>query len=520
MEAPVHSNPLGTASVIDIDSDSDYGSDFSLGEERLVEEILAGLEAGNTAIITTQPTSATTASPAQQAHNAGSRAPAQSADAHHLSHATDFIALELTQPLPANDEGTITPRAEQGVVSLDSVRYPDLSRALSGLESENKSAQPEPPAGEDESDTRTPLQRFRTFPKRPLTVSDFAAGAWCELQHWYTLTRLPGGKKTVTVAMKGGSRVHQTLEDEVHSIVQVSIATKEEAFALRLWNIIQGLRTLRDTGMTRELEVWGIVEGEVLNGVIDQVSYNSPNTGFEKELSEKEPSLHAQQSSITEYMGSSQKMVYLTDVKTRGSNRLPTGKAVRPARVQLLLYRQMLSDMAADKLDYSLVFNRYGLNGEARFSDGFMAQVGNLHDEVFYDAQSEVEGLPNEKTPPDLIAYRSISQIVPLLKAELKETFPLGPASISNLLSVEYRHRTDGRHLGNNAFPADQGAIDEYTKYSLEWWRGERKPEGVNIEETYKCGFCEFAESCQWRKDKELEYLKKKRKAKSIAKAV
>ena len=303
-------------------------------------------------------------------------------------------------------------------------------------------------------------------------------------------------------------------------MVQVSIATKEEAFALRLWNIVQGLRTLRDTGMTRELEVWGVIDGEVLNGVIDQVSHKSPNTSFERELNLPGSNQESQQASITDYVAPNQKTIYLTDVKTRGSDRLPTGKAVRPARVQLLLYRQMLSDMAADKLDYSIIFDRYGLNGEARFSDSFMAQVGSLHDEVFYDAESEVEGSPNEKTPPDLIAYRSISQIVPLLKAELKETFPLGPASISDLLSVEYRHRTDGRLLGNNAFAADQGAIDGYMKYSLEWWRGERKPEGVSIEETYKCGWCEFAEICQWRKDKEKEYLKKKRKAKSVAKAV
>ncbi|KAK5624841.1 hypothetical protein RRF57_000557 [Xylaria bambusicola] len=345
-----------------------------------------------------------------------------------------------------------------------------VSRALSNLEPENQSAHQGPPATEEESDTRTPLQRFRTAPKRPFTVSDFAAGAWCELQHWYTLTRLPGGKKTVTVAMKGGSRVHQTLEDEIHSAVQISIASKEEAFALRLWNIIQGLRTLRDTGITREIEVWGTIEGEILNGVIDQLSHKSPNASFEKELNSPASSHPIQQSSIVDYMGSGRKTVYLTDVKTRGSDRLPTGKAVRPAKVQLYLYHRLLSDMAADKLDYSVILERYGLNGEARFSDGFMAQIGSLHDEVFYDAESEVGETPIERFSPDLIAYRSISQIIPLLKAELEETFPLGPASISNLLSVEYRHRSDGRLLGNNAFAIDEEGTDDYMKWSLQWW--------------------------------------------------
>lgn len=338
-----------------------------------------------------------------------------------------------------------------------------------------------------------------------------AAGAWCELQHWYTLSRLPGGKRTITAAMRGGTRIHQTLEDEVHSTVQVTIASREEAFALRIWNIIQGLRTLRDTGITRELEVWGTVEGEILNGVIDQLNHESPNASFEQELNLASADVSTSQPSITDYVSAGHKTVYLTDVKTRGSERLPTGLALRPARVQLFLYHRLLSDMADDKLDYAAVFKRYGLDGDARFSDGFIAQIGGLHDEIFYDADSDIEEAPPEMYPPDLIGYRSISQIVPLVRAELRETFPRGPASISNLLAVQYRHRDDGRIIGNNSFPNDPEALDAYMKHNLRWWRGEREPAGVTIEETYKCGWCEFAETCQWRKDKEAEFLRRKR---------
>ncbi|KAI1273584.1 hypothetical protein F5Y07DRAFT_376391 [Xylaria sp. FL0933] len=534
MATPLHKNTASVGRAGDIDDDSDYGSDFSVGEEQLVDKILAGLGPGNTTAaitatttVTHPPITATTTTTAtalrttkgQQNHNGQPRAPfsVTVGDASPRK-AGPPTPPSLSQALWADSETASAPRLEQGTVSLDSVKYPDLSRALSNLEPETP---PPPPAVEGESDPRTPLQRFRTFPRRPLTVSDFAAGAWCELQHWYTLTRLPGGRKTATVAMKGGSRVHQTLEDEVHSTVEVSIASKEEAFALRLWNIIQGMRTLRDKGMTRELEVWGVIDGEVLNGVIDQLSHSSPNASFEEELnlnSSKQQS--SQQSSITDYMAPGHKTVYLTDVKTRGSDRLPTGTAIRPARVQLLLYHRLLSDMAADKLDYTVIFERYGLNGEARFSDGFMAQIGNLHDEIFYDADSVIQDKSSEKEYPDLIGYRSISQIIPLLKAEIKETFPLGPASISDLLAVEYRHRSDGRFLGNNSFAADPEALDIYMKDNLRWWRGQREPEGVTIEETYKCHWCEFADSCQWRKDKELDYLKKKRKAKATVKPV
>lgn len=374
------------------------------------------------------------------------------------------------------------------------------------------------------------MERFRSFPRKPLAVTDLSSGAWCELQYWYTLTTLPGGRKTRTAAMRGGTKVHQTLEDQVHTTVQVQITSKEEAFALRLWNIIQGLRTLRDTGFTRELEVWGTVNGHFVNGVIDEISFTNPNAEFGQDSSSQDQ--NAQQSSIKTYFESNQRQVYLTDVKTRGSATLPSGAAVRPAKVQLFLYHRLLSDMAAAKLDFTTVFKRYGLRAGVRFSDAFMAEIGSLHDEVFYDADSDMESAASQGNPPgpastsqsqypdsspnleppmtpspDLIRYRTLQQIVPLLQSELQTTFPQGSKSMGDVLSVQYRHRSDGHIIGNQVFPVDSDALSKYLDYNLAWWQGQREPDGVAIEEAYKCRTCEFAESCQWRKDKEAEFL-------------
>lgn len=361
-------------------------------------------------------------------------------------------------------------------------------------------------------------------------MTDLSSGAWCELQYWYTLTTLPGGRKTRTAAMRGGTKVHQSLEDQVHTTVQVQITSKEEAFALRLWNIIQGLRTLRDTGFTRELEVWGIVNGHFVNGVIDEISYTNPNAEFGQDPGSQDQ--NAQQSSIKTYFESNQRQVYLTDVKTRGAATLPSGAAVRPAKVQLFLYHRLLSDMAAAKLEFTTVFKRYGLRADVRFSDSFMAEIGGLHDEVFYDADSDVESSASQSNPPgsasapqsrypdsspnleplmtsspDLIRYRTLQEIVPLLQSELQTTFPQGRKSMGEVLSVQYRHRSDGHIIGNQVFPVDADALNKYLDYNLAWWEGQREPDGVAIEEAYKCRTCEFAESCQWRKDKEAEFL-------------
>lgn len=150
-------------------------------------------------------------------------------------------------------------------------------------------------------DTRSPLERFRMKPKKALSVSDLVSPAWCELQYWYTLT-LQGGKKKRTFAMKQGSVVHQKLEDQVHTTVRVDVATKEDAWGLRIWNVIQGLRSLRDSGLTRELEVWGTIDGQVVNGVIDELSYICPDAKLEDSLRsplKSEPP--ANQVTISEY---------------------------------------------------------------------------------------------------------------------------------------------------------------------------------------------------------------------------
>ncbi|RYO94774.1 hypothetical protein DL766_000037 [Monosporascus sp. MC13-8B] len=546
--------------------ESDYGFDFSEGEEDIVNQLLEDLRNGNPAVAT-HSSYTTTPIPTPllesllasvedppfrpdlgaslTADLSEPSLPAQQKPQHHVAiqyaHPLEgVLSGAAKKPVPIHGNRTRDSNAfmsNQGA-SFNGISYPDLSHALMSLEPPQAAPITDstlPDGAQHDTDTRSPLERFRSFPKKPLTVTDLSSGAWCELQYWYTLTRLPGGRKMRTAAMKGGTRVHQTLENQVHTTIQVNVTAKEEAFALRIWNFIQGLRTLRDTGMTRELEVWGMVHGEVANGVIDEVSYTCPNTAFEEELRDEWSQGEATQnskprSSIVDYFQPHRKRVYLTDIKTRGSTRLPFGAALRPARVQLFLYHRLLSDMASGKVDYPAIIARYGLSPQARFSDAFMEQIGDLHDEVFFDADSEPEGLPSTPRsprygpvtgypgpspdtfahlapPPDLLRYRSLEQLMPLVQSELEETFPQGADSIGELLAVQYRHREDGRIIGNNSFPNDPEALDGYLRRNLNWWRGGREAEGVPIEETYKCQSCEFAEICQWRKDREEEII-------------
>lgn len=332
--------------------------------------------------------------------------------------------------------------------------------------------------------------------------------------------------------MKRGSTIHQKLEDEVHTTVRVEIATKEDAFGLKIWNIIQGLRTLRDTGFTRELEIWGMVDGNLVNGIIDGLSYQNPSPEFEEEWlsSQKSQEEDSDKQKITDFFPTDSqakkekktknkkkpgniRKIYLMDVKTRAATTPPKGAALRPTKVQLYLYHRFLSDMASDKLDYLQVFARYGLNVDDTFSDAFLAQIGELHDDVFYDASSALSDSTSKSSEQhDLVRYRTLRELIPLLRSELILTFPEGAENLGSVVTVEYRSRADGGQvISSNVIAVDHEVLDLYLKENMEWWRGERKARGVEIEEAYKCGFCEFADRCTWREDMDQGHLKSAR---------
>ncbi|KAK3502936.1 exonuclease V [Neurospora crassa] len=472
------------------------------------------------------------------------------------------------------------------------VHYPDLSNALSGLQQQEPSGSPSntpaskagtprkrgrPKRSAEEKgllieDNRSPILRFRTFPKKPFSVSDLTSGAWCELQYYFVLSKLPGGKKTRTQAMKGGTSIHEKLEREIYTPVSVEITKPEDNFGLKIWNIITGLRTLRDTGLTRELEVWGILDdGLVVNGVIDGLSYDNPDPTLEEEvLSSRssqvtdKPLSQQQQHEITDFFPpevADKREIFITDVKTRGSKKPPTKAAMRVTIIQLFLYHRFLSEMASGKLNYWRIFERYGIDPDEPFSDTFMAQMGALHEEVFSNTTSDGAGLDyvsavsttsdgasetvsrdddlestvSSTNAFDSLRYRTLRDLVSLLKFELQLTFPRGGASLGQIVAVEFRYRSprprenkeeeeeeeeedpeNGSVICVNSFYVEPETLDMYLQDDLQWWKGERDPRGVPVEESYKCQMCEFAGECDWRMRLEQETMRMAKK-KSLA---
>ena len=417
---------------------------------------------------------------------------------------------------------------------------------------------PEQAAEPGKIDTRSPIERFRKPPKKPLSVTDLVSPAWCEQQYEYSLTKY--GRIRQTPAMKQGSSVHKELEEQVHVEVAIEVVSKEDRFGLRIWNAIQGLRTLRATGLTRELEVFGVVEDEVVIGIIDEISTICPDEAMEAAILEdlqrakagkgsksKADQLPADQRTLTDFLTSSQngsilennpaflgtlqqerpKTHYIKDIKTRQSRTLPApGSPSRPTHMQLMLYHILLSALASNAVSGAKVFNRYRLKPEDRFSDKFIAEIANLDIASMYPSRGD--GPPqSQPTDPltELLEHNNLSLLWNLLISEYALTFPthLGQIAISPLLTAEFRtasarvsaESTDatmeaaGTLIGRRSFPFDARIIEKYIKDEMAWWKGERETKGVDIEEAFKCRMCEFADGCTWRVTKIEEGLQK-----------
>lgn len=338
--------------------------------------------------------------------------------------------------------------------------------------------------------------------------------------------------------MKQGSAVHKVLEDQVHQTVAVDIKSKEEAWALRIWNVIQGLKTLRDTGITRELEIWGVIDGLVVNGVIDELSYTCPEPELEEAEENRKNTKNmpaADQRTITDFLGSSTlesngigvpnnkkiSKIYITDVKTRGTKSIPNATSFRPTLMQLMLYHRILSDLATNKVDADVIFDRYELNANESFSDGFIAQIGSLNEDEFLaldvplHTQQDLAPPSSQDSMTVLLAHKSLRQLWTLMMQEFVRTFSAGARSIGNVLKAEYRTPTDGAILGNKTFLYDDTIMQEYLDSEMRWWKGERAAEGVCVEEAYKCRTCDFFDECSWRRNKIEEATLKMRERKS-----
>ncbi|KAM5535890.1 hypothetical protein V8D89_010508 [Ganoderma adspersum] len=141
---------------------------------------------------------------------------------------------------------------------------------------------------------RSPYEQFRGW-NRLLSVTDITGPSWCEVQFDYGLRQKRHKKladrpasfmtaegKTITVAhqvaavnartVTRGKSVHKVLERQIQpEAVKIEIKTNEERWGLRLVNMLTSLHTMMGLGRCREMPVFGLINDQIVTGIIDEI---------------------------------------------------------------------------------------------------------------------------------------------------------------------------------------------------------------------------------------------------------
>ena len=80
----------------------------------------------------------------------------------------------------------------------------------------------------------------------------------------------------------------------------------------------------------------------------------------------------------------------------------------------------------------------------------------------------------------------------------------------TKLLSASIELQGDGESFARETVQHDGQWLAEKMRRYLLYWRGDRSPKGVEIEEAWKCQNCDFVEECEWRIKKAAELSKRK----------
>lgn len=290
------------------------------------------------------------------------------------------------------------------------------------------------------SDVLSPMERFHL---KYLYVTDLCTQNWCELQMVYG-KELPGFLTPEKASvLDTGASIHLAKELELHDLVTVPIATKEDAWAVKFLNILSMIPTLQSEGRIREFPVFGEVEGIFLVGVIDELHYTSKG---ELELAE---------------------------LKTRRRPVLPLSAQKKKDYFQVSLYKYIFDAMVQGKVTPASLIH---------------------HTQLCLDQPLGPPVLRHARQGG--FSVRSLSDLMELVFLSLT----LSDLPAIDSLKLEYVHQETASVLGTEIVAFEEEEVKSTVRHYVAYWMGHRDPRGVDVEEAWKCRTCDYADICEWRR--------------------
>ncbi|ESK81819.1 hypothetical protein Moror_16761 [Moniliophthora roreri MCA 2997] len=239
-----------------------------------------------------------------------------------------------------------------------------------------------------------------------------------------------------------------------------------------------------------------------------------------------------------------------------------------------MMYYRFLDDILS-RDNFSPFWERLGLDPEKRFSDAFTAQTGLFPDGttspiaclndftstglwrssisrvdsafidptlrlIYRSSRQTKRRVRKLKGKEDSVSAQEQADIARAIAASLNDSptasssgqpiatgFTMGFETLSHSNgkdqsipneesgeATEDENDFDASIVGNKDFKYDAKFLDAHVQDVLDYWEGRREPRGVTIEQSGRCFTCEYREGCEWREQKALEDMERRRRKK------
>ncbi len=238
----------------------------------------------------------------------------------------------------------------------------------------------------------------------------------------------------ITSQIKKGRQIHGDLESETNVPIVLMPKGYSDYMYKSMYTSYIALKTLAESKRTREVQVYGAIEGFKIVGKIDQL-----------DLKDGE--------------------VIVQEDKTRGSDNIPSDAQMLTHKAQVMLYRKLLDDIVAERYTAKM------------FQESYKTQSLIITSE--FKRQLESLGVERELMGMDAITDVFFSSI-------------RGIGRLSDTLYLRYINQFTGNVIKLHKLKYSDEEMSQMLEFVMKYWRGERAALPVPVEEKWKCNFCAF----------------------------
>ena len=235
------------------------------------------------------------------------------------------------------------------------------------------------------------------------------------------------------------------VELAIQDSVMVEVTSREDAFGLKVLNVITTILSfLSGCCVAREIPIFGVPFGcgIFVSGIIDELRCDPDSFDLD-----------------------------LVELKTRSMKTLPSRAQTVTNVLQVSIYKKLWDDLVAGRTTKALIKQHTALNIDKEFGEELMSHIS-----------ASSLGCGNLDEMLDELAAKA------------------GTMKLIRRCAIEYCHQADASVIALKDVLYDEHWLETRLLHSARYWRGEREAVGVDIEEAWKCGRCEFVDVCEWRR--------------------